>query len=61
MQQFNIVTIHKVCPIVIEELDRQGEMHSCIFAYTVVEEVFGELGISGIYPLTVKPITSFAI
>lgn len=46
---------NKDIPIVLEELDKSGEKHSCIMASVVLLDVLRNKGIKGAYPLTVKP------
>lgn len=41
--------------VVIEELKRVGESHSCIMAGAVLIDVLNAKGIKNAYPLTVKP------
>ena len=41
--------------VVIEELERVGENHSCIMAAAVLIDVLNTQGVKDAYPLTVKP------
>lgn len=55
MSQNNRLVLQKYLPLVIEELDTQNELNSCIFSCTVIQDILPELGIHDAYPLTVKP------
>lgn len=54
MNEDNRSKLQHYIPKILEELGRFQELHSCIMAHMVLQDILGQIGIYGSYPLTVK-------